>query len=450
MLKQKFSEQKGAATMNPSKFRRWLTSKLMSRVAKRKSQIRLHEKAERNRILADEPHVLEYFHQVDDPYSWLAVQTLQPLLERYNIDLINHLVSGPTNKNLPEPSLLKNLATIDAGKVAPHYGLETSESGAEINKESIWLANKILTASISFASDGSLVSSALTKGNLNEIATEFSLASDSDTEKKLSEGNSRLSELSHYSGAMFFYGDEWYWGVDRLYLLEDRWRKLGLDKSISNTPLFARPAIEVKTNSGVGCTLEFYASLRSPYTALIFDHVVKFARASGLTLELKPVLPMVMRGVSLTRQKGLYIFADAAREARALGDELGPFWDPIGEPVRLAYSLYPWAKRESKHVEFFSAFLSAAFREGVNTMTTRGIKHVLQRADLDWNHARSILGQSGWEDELETNRLDMYSFGSWGVPSFRLLNSEGKEITWAWGQDRLWFIAKEILRINRW
>ena len=83
-------------------------------------------------------------------------------------------------------------------------------------------------------------------------------------------------------------------------------------------------------------------------------------------------------------------------------------------------------------------------------MTTRGIKHVLQRADLDWNHARSILGQSGWEDELETNRLDMYSFGSWGVPSFRLLNAEGKEITWAWGQDRLWFIAKEILRINRW
>ena len=103
------------------------------------------------------------------------------------------------------------------------------------------------------------------------------------------------------------------------------------------------------------------------------------------------MLPMVMRGVSLTRQKGAYIFSDAAREARALGDEFGPFWDPIGEPVRQAYSLYPWAKQEGKHVEFFSAFLSAAFREGINTMTARGIKHVLQRADLDWNHAWAYL-----------------------------------------------------------
>ena len=448
MLKKQFSEQKGAATMNPSKIRRWLTSRWASRIAERRTQVRRHAQAERKRVSGHEQHVLEYFHQADDPYSWLALQTLQPLLKRYTIVLKSHLVSGPTDKNLPEPSLQKNLAVMDARQVAPHYGLKISGVGAEINKESIFLANRMLTASSNFISDGLLVSSALMNGNLREMSTKFPLASDSETEKKLSEGNSRLVELSHYSGAMFFYGDEWYWGVDRLYLLEERWRELGLDRNPSKTLCFARPAIEAIKGFGEGYTLEFYASLRSPYTALIFDHVIDFARESGLSLELKPVLPMVMRGVSLTRQKGAYIFSDAAREARALGDEFGPFWDPIGEPVRQAYSLYPWAKQEGKHVEFFSAFLSAAFREGINTMTARGIKHVLQRADLDWNHAWSILGQSGWEEELETNRLDMYSFGSWGVPTFRLLNSEGKEITWAWGQDRLWFISREILKIN--
>ncbi len=431
--------------MNPSRFRRWLVSKTMSRIAHEKTEKRRHMRAEILRKKKGYPHIVEYFHQVDDAYSWLAIQTIESLSARYHIEIEVHLVSGPQDKNLPEPELAKKLAAIDAKKIAPHYDLSLPDSLASIDCKSKLLLNKTLAANGNFIANGMAILEQLNSGTFAEIENDFPKASDHELKGRLSDGDARLTKLSHYSGAMFFYGDEWYWGVDRLYLLEKRLKELGLDREPERDPCFARPALEMNPGLGKGLTMEFYASLRSPYTAVIFDHVVNFAKSVDLRIDLKPVLPMVMRGVSLTREKGFYIFSDAAREARALGDWFGPWYDPIGEPVLRAYSLYPWAKSRGKHVAFFSAFLSAAFKEGVNTMTDRGLSKVVRAAGLDWTEARKLVGSSGWEDELEENRLRMYSFGSWGVPSFRILDSNGNEVTWAWGQDRLWFLEKEIV-----
>ena len=58
------------------------------------------------------------------------------------------------------------------------------------------------------------------------------------------------------------------------------------------------------------------------------------AEETGVELVVRPVLPMVMRGVPVTRQKGLYIFTDTAREALDAGVTFGQFYDPVGEPVQ--------------------------------------------------------------------------------------------------------------------
>ena len=42
--------------------------------------------------------------------------------------------------------------------------------------------------------------------------------------------------------------------------------------------------------------------------------------------------------------------------------------------------------------------------------------------------------------------MAMYASGLWGVPSFRLLDENTKEILALWGQDRLWLFAREIQR----
>jgi 2-hydroxychromene-2-carboxylate isomerase len=193
--------------------------------------------------------------------------------------------------------------------------------------------------------------------------------------------------------------------------------------------------------------LEIYPSLRSPYSAMIFDRTVQLAEDTGVKLVVRPVLPMVMRGVPATRQKGFYIFSDAMREAAALAVPFGKMYDPIGEPVRRCYSLYPWAVEQGKGNALLSAFLKAAFAEGHNTNNHRGLQKVVEAAGLDWQQAREHLGSDDWQQLLENNRQAMYDFGSWGVPSFRLLDQEGHQVLALWGQDRLWLFAREIQRL---
>ncbi|MEP4485139.1 MAG: DsbA family protein [Halioglobus sp.] len=448
-----FREQGGAATMDPSGFRRWITSKVLRSVVSPKRLASVESKAERVRSQSGSPHQIEYFHQVDDAYSHLAVQTLRQLGDRYQVELIVHLVEGPGGANLPEPDLLMPLARYDAALIAPHYGLEFPANAVAPSEDNCALAQRILThaAGTGFADTALAVGQALFTGDddaLQTIAAQSGMAPAEEAIARVRAGTERRAQLKHYSGAMFYYGGVWYWGVDRLYHLEQRLSQLELSLQPQEAPLYPRPVIDSGSYRANGSlTLEFYASLRSPYTAVIFDEAVELAERSGVRLALKPVLPMVMRGVSLSRDKGLYIFRDATREARALGQTFGNFYDPIGGPARRCYALYPWAQRQGKHIALMSAFLKAAFREGTNTNSEHGFRSVVESAGLSWEESLREQESDEWQQLLEQNRQSMYQFGSWGVPTFRLLDSEGKQVMWAWGQDRLWLVAREIQRL---
>ena len=126
---------------------------------------------------------------------------------------------------------------------------------------------------------------------------------------------------------------------------------------------------------------------------------------------------------------------------------LGNFMTQLESHHADVFSLYPWACTQGKGNELLSSFLSAAFAEGVNTNKDSGLRYVVERAGLDWASAKQVVGQNGWQDTLEENRLAMYESGLWGAPSFRLLDRNNKVVLALWGQDRLWLIAKEIERL---
>jgi 2-hydroxychromene-2-carboxylate isomerase len=347
--------------------------------------------------------------------------------------------------------LLPALGRYDAALVAPHYGLEYP-AGAGAPEQSLCLrANRILAAvsAADFPAAAVAVGEALLAGDgtaLETLAGQYGSSTEEQASQALAAGTTRRAQLKHYSGGMFYYGGVWYWGVDRLYHLERRWCDLGLGDGAAL--LFPRPPIDAGSYQANGSlTLEIYASLRSPYTAVIFDKAVQLAERTGVRLALRPVLPMVMRGVPATREKGLYIFSDAAREARALGLDFGKVYDPIGEPVRRCYSLYEWAEKQGRAVALISEFLRAAFYRGVNTNRDSGLRQVVEAAGLSWEDAQSVIDNRDWEPRIEENRKAMYGFGSWGVPTFRLLDARGNTVVWAWGQDRLWLIAREIQRV---
>jgi hypothetical protein len=122
-VSEQFKDQGGAATMDPSRLMRWLTSRVMTRLSRSAATEARHTKAERERIKAGAPHRVDYFHQVDEAYSALTAQILGRLAERYDVELHCHLVLGQEGKNAPEPEMLASLARYEAHLIAPGYGL---------------------------------------------------------------------------------------------------------------------------------------------------------------------------------------------------------------------------------------------------------------------------------------------------------------------------------------
>jgi len=207
-MSEQFKEQGGAATMDPSALLRWLTSMVMSQVVSTKRLEKKRIKAEKHRQANNQPHVVEYFHQVDDGYSHLAAQALGALAERYNIDLQCHLVSGPICENAPEPDLLLDLSRYDASKIAPHYGLVFPENRDAPGAKLLEMTKSILAgfSSQDFVTHAATVGNALWSGSetvLQALGEQFGSTTDSEVKAKHESGNARRGSLKHYSAPCF-------------------------------------------------------------------------------------------------------------------------------------------------------------------------------------------------------------------------------------------------------
>lgn len=445
-----FKEQGGPSTMDPLAYKRWIASKMLTSWVSLSGTDKRRIKQEKQRVNQKLPHRIEYFHFVDDPYSHLTAQILETFSARYNIQLTCYLVSKPPGDNAPEFELLMNLARYDAYMISEKYGLSFEACKEAPKQDVIKIAQSILAAQDdqSFTSCVAEVSHAMwsdDKEQLLELSKKFGSAPSEVISKSIALGDARRAELKHYSGAMFYYAGEWYWGIDRLYHLENRLSSLGADQKPNTRLIAPRPEISEGPLKDSGClTLEVFPTLRSPYSAIAFDRAVSLASETGVNLSVRLVLPMVMRGVPTTTIKGHYIFWDTAREARAAGVPFGKIYDPIGDPVRRCCSLIPWAETQGKHLELIHAFYQCAFVKGINTNNNRGLRKVVENAGLSWQEAKKRIGDPQGEKMLERNRLALLDAGIWGTPSFRLLDSNGAQILALWGQDRLWRVADEI------
>lgn len=400
------------------------------------------------------PHVIEFFHQVDDPYSHLALQAIGPLLERYQVEIRYHLTSQTDRHHVPEPEMLATYARRDCATVAPHYGLEFPADAKPPTQSSVGRIERMLarqTASARFLEVALEAGRALWRGDteaLDRTTERMPSASDVEVGAALKAGNDLRTRKRHYSGGMFWYQGEWYWGVDRLHHLERRLIALGASIDAATHPRFDRPPLDPGTVRNNGrLTLEIFPSLRSPYTAMIFDRSVQLAESVGILVTIRPVLPMVMRGVPVPAAKGFYIMIDTIREAEHIAAPFGNMYDPVGRAVERGFALWPFAHDKGRGAEFISAFLKAAFVDGRPTGTEDGLRHVVEEAGLSFEEARPSLEKEAWRDELENNRQELYNeLGIWGVPSFRLRDAEGEPDLCVWGQDRLWLVAAEIRR----
>jgi 2-hydroxychromene-2-carboxylate isomerase len=426
---------------------------LMSALTSPRTRAVRRSAAEFARRARGRPREVHYFHQVDDPYSHLAAQLLEELPRRYDVALVPHLVAPPAAAAAPERALLEAFARRDAADVAPGYALAFPRDAAAPKLDAIQRAQRVLARAIArgvFADFAAPVGNALWSGDTPAIAAIADLvgeASDTETRDAVSAGTKRRERLGHYLGAMFYYAGEWYWGVDRLHHLE---RRLAVEGAALAGTLVRRPSFTRSEPRGASASpahsdvvLEYFASLRSPYTYIATERVFALVDHYGVQLVLRPVLPMVMRGLPVPPTKQLYIALDTKREAEDAGVAFGNICDPVGRPVERAFSLYPWARERGRDRALLLEFMRACWSEGVDTGRDAGLRRVVERAGLPWRDAQTHLDRDGWRDELEANRAALFALGLWGVPSFCVRGGASPPYA-TWGQDRLWRVEQEI------
>ncbi len=248
----------------------------------------------------------------------------------------------------------------------------------------------------------------------------------------------------HYLGATFYYGGEWYWGLGRLYHLELRLQGL-CQRHIGTFELMFAPSHDLRTPVDLpnAPVIDFFFSVRSPYSAIVAQRVFALGRLTGSPVRLRFVLPMVMRGLPVPKAKRRYIALDAAREARARGIPFGRINDPLGLATERGLALIPLAERFGKGQAYVLSFLQGVWTEGIDAGSDRGLRRITERAGLAWSSVQEALRDEGWRATAEANRQTMATMGLWGVPSFHV---NGVAV---WGQDRLWVVQEAVLAYHQ-
>ena len=422
----------------------WLMPAISQRLLSRERLLQRRAKAERVRVHSGARHLLHYFHQVDDPYSALTATVLPHLLARYDIDIQAHVVGLPSDNAAPEREKLIAYSRRDAQLLAGHWGLEFHDSGRQPPSQTVQHVTARLVAAAeagSFVAVAGALSAALWSGTFNDAAAAAGLPPPASILAHQRAADALRQRLGHYLGATFYYAGEWYWGVDRLHHLEQRLQALGAQKDGVDDLMFPPvPDLQTPRLLREPEPIDFYFSLRSPYSAIVAKRVFELGRLTGAPVRLRYVLPMVMRGLPVPSEKRSYISQDAAREAHVRGIPFGRLNDPVGRPAERGLALIPFAEQSGKAQAYVLSFMHSVWAEGIDAGSERGLRIIAERAGLDWAQASAALKNDAWRAVAEQNRAELFALGLWGVPSFRL-----RDVA-VWGQDRLWAIEEELLK----
>ena len=414
--------------------------------------LRKREEQEKIRKKEGRPHEIFYFHELLDPYSHITAQLINKFTSEYSVELVPMVVNEPPSKTVHEPSLYRKYCLTDATRIAPFYGVEFPSDKLP-NAQVVSLAQRILCGleRDEFISRIAEISALVWSGNelaLEALMTEKTM-SEETTHATISSNEQKRDEVEAYMGSTFSYEGELYWGVDRLDHLEHRLKDLGLKRNVDTNYVSERKKTntsDIPNHSNI--ELEFYPSLNSPYTSISLERIKLLQSNYPIKIITKPVLPMLMRNMTIPRYKARYIFRDTAREAKKYDVPFGKVISPLGKPAERAYSLFPWIDQQGQGFEYICRLMISSFRKAEDIGVNSYLKVLIEDLGLDWKEAQKHLDTDIWKDILEKNRLIMYEGDSWGVPTFRLV--DGDKTFTTWGQDRIWLIEEEIIkRLNK-
>jgi 2-hydroxychromene-2-carboxylate isomerase len=391
------------------------------------------------------PSRLEFYFDIADPMSYLTAQAVARLVEAYPVELGFHVVTPPASDVDPSPVFRTKHAVRDAELVAQYWNVEfpahkEADSGMVRDVGTALIRERTGKEQLSAALALGAVLWTTDKKKLGTLLLALGTESSGQVAPILNSSYAELRKAGHYQGAMLHYGGTWYWGIDRLPYLE---AQLAADLGVTAPPVVA-PRPEAARGplklSDKPLTCELWFSFRSPYSYLALERIEDVLAPYGVPLVLKPVAPMVVRGLPVPAVKRMYIVRDAKREADRLGIAFGELCDPLGKGIDNCLAIAHWAAQRGQLMAFSRSAMRGIWAEALDVSEYVDLRHIVERAGLPWDAARAALGDPDAAKTAHAHATDLAVYSLWGVPSIRC----GDFL--AWGQDRLPLLADRLRR----
>ena len=401
----------------------------------------------RQKLQKTEPTRLDLYFDISDPWSYVAAQAASRLIDAYPVDFAFHAITPPASDVNAHPQLRTKHGVRDAQLLAEYWdidfpGKKEADSGAVREVSSSLIRERPAKEQLRAAIELSHAMWGNDRKTLTKLLGTWGTESTGAVAPILNSNYAELRKAGHYQGAMLHYGGEWSWSIDRLSHLEAVLAKdFNTDVAHVVTP---------KSESQRGplalsekpLTLEMWISFRSPYSYIALEQIEAILAPYGVPLQLRPIMPMVTRGVPLPNVKRMYIVRDAKREADRVGVPFGELCDPLGSGVENCVGIAHWAASRSQAdlLAFTKSAMRGIWNEARDVAEYVDLRYLVERAGLPWAEAKDALGNPDAQKWATTAAADLQVISLWGVPSFRI----GDFV--AWGQDRLPLLADRLRR----
>lgn len=402
------------------------------------------------RLLSGGRRRARFYYRADDPYSHLLVQVAPRLASAYQLEIEIIPVAQPSIAANPAPDMLLQHAIRDAAILSEIYGVSFPRDAEPPSEDRARRAHAVLLErrpadeQLKVAAE---IGEAVWRDDgvaLAKIVERHASVSGEVVGPALEANYAALERAGHYQPGMLYYGGEWYWGIDRLHYLEERLQREGLEGCIDLTRGPApHLASMIRDTNRSEPRVEVFVSFRSPYSYLAVPQLFELRDRYGIEVSVRPVLPMVMRGLPVPRAKRLYIVHDAKREADRLGIPFGHVCDPLGKGIGYCMSVFfGCALEKGLELEFSRSVMQGIWAEARDVAHIPDLVFLAGRVGISEAEVRAAIEDRSWEDKAKANRDALSALGLWGVPTLQI----GAYSTW--GQDRVPVVEAEIARFS--
>lgn len=380
------------------------------------------------------PPCVEVYLALRDPHSYLLIQAINDLSLRYKVNFKLFLVYESVPGFTLCPKLMQVWALKDAQQLATYFGLTAFNQYP--NQQNLIAGQQLWQLSVKNVADALEIFNKVWHNEIEDIIQPSTPVINFQVKNQ-----QKLIRKGHYLPATMYFAGHWFTGIERLTYLEQQLTKLNLNINTCDDGYRFNPVVfkeETTEQVAAQSVLDVFISLRSPYSYLGFIKALRLAKKHHLKVNIKPVVPLVMRGLKVPFSKQRYTVIDVMREAKRAGIALSSFNEPTGQGIINCYQLFAYAELKGKGAALIKGAFEAIYVNNLDLAKTSVVLNLCEQIGLNYQSAIAYQESHDWQLWSEQHLQELSSLGLWGVPCFKLNNTS------CWGQDRLFIIEQSL------